>query len=74
MSNLGSNVLCVCPFFIRDNGKSIVCEGILPETKMTTDFKTAGEKALFQKCCCFSFEYHKRCRLFASINKKYGGS
>lgn len=71
MPNVGSNVLCICPFFIKDSGKSIVCEGILPNTNMITDFNTRNDKSLFQKCCCFSFDYRKKCRLFKSISEKY---
>ena len=71
MPNLESNVLSVCPFFVRERGTRIVCEGIVPDTLIETDFKNSRSKKLHQKCCCYSFEYRARCSLCRAIYQKY---
>lgn len=71
MPNIESNVLSVCPFFIRDRGNCILCEGVVPDTHIETSFKSTAAKKLHQECCCFSFEYRKRCAVCKAIYKKY---
>lgn len=71
MPNIESNVLSVCPFFIRERGTKIVCEGILSDTLMETDFKDLRSKVSHQRLCCFSYDYKLRCSLCKAIFKKY---
>ena len=71
MPNLESNALSVCPFFVRDRGNKIVCEGVLPGTLVETDFRSSDFKKEHQLFCCYSFDYAKRCSLCQAVLLKY---
>lgn len=60
------NVLC--PFYVRDDKRSITCEGQITSTS-TNFFGSASEKRVhFYKYCCKDY---LRCEHEKNIEKKY---
>lgn len=59
----------VCPFYIREGEKRIVCEGIEPDTEICRHFVTTLQKESFQEenCC------KEGCCLTKMIEAKYRG-
>lgn len=59
-----------CPFFIRENRSSLVCEGVVDETQLTQHFMSCSEKALHMKNYC-NREGGMRCPVYRAVNLKY---
>lgn len=58
-----------CPFFCAHLKQQIICEGILPESRLWNNFSTPIEKEKQYKIfCCARYKY---CEVYTAINKKY---
>ena len=61
----------VCPFYRRDEGRKLTCEGLLNGTILSSTFrKEAKMVAHMDKDCC-SMDYEKLCPIAAALMKKY---
>ena len=54
-----------CPFFIAHGRKDIRCEGLLPGSRICTEFEEEDEKAWHQLNYCE--KCYKRCEIYCSI-------
>ena len=70
MPNYTGGADTVCPFYLREEAKSISCEGFGLASVMTMKFKKTEEKRAWQNQYCFLFSYG-RCPIAAAIAKKY---
>ena len=54
-----------CPFFRKDKGKSIICEGIVPHSGIGMSFQNskAFERQMSNYCC----DKYSRCILYRAI-------
>lgn len=60
----------VCPFFIDLSGHCIRCEGIIPDTKVSTSFGNIRAMKKYRRVFCNTFDYEK-CELCRVLKKKY---
>lgn len=60
-----------CPFYIRDNERTVVCEGLIDNTSVLTKFPTKENKEMHQKCHCFNWP--NTCPVSMHNMKKEGG-
>ena len=51
----------VCPFYEKESGYRIVCEGLYEDTKFSLLFPKEEAKERWQKAICYSFEKYKIC-------------
>lgn len=72
MSNYTFGAKTVCPFYVKEAGKSITCEGLSAETANMTRFESSGKKELYQTAHCETYEYADNCPLAAALMRKYG--
>ena len=63
-----------CPYFIRIayNGRTIVCEGLLPKCETACAFKTAADmEEWMRNACDHGTDYGERCPLARTLDGKY---
>lgn len=65
-----SNAAPACPFWRRDSGNSIECEGILDGTTLTL---TGSETEIKQQEKLFCCDNYENCELYTAIAQKYPG-
>ena len=70
MPNYTGGADTVCPFYLREDAKSISCESFGLASVMTMKFKKTEEKRAWQSQYCFLFSYG-RCPIAAAIERKY---
>lgn len=70
MANYKGGVTSVCPFYIREAGLSITCEGIEGCSNVMMRFSGTKQKLSWQTSVCETFTY-MRCPIAAIANKKY---
>ena len=71
MPNSRFTVTTVCPYFIRETGNAIYCEGVIPGSTTISRFASREVKTDFQEAVCSCFRYESRCPLAQEIEKKY---
>ena len=59
-----------CPFYLREQGNLITCEGFVKNTCMTTKFRGSEEKKAHLRRNCFC-EDGGACFMAASLFRKY---
>lgn len=62
--------VAVCPFYQRESGLSIICEGYSPEQQVSMKFNSSKEKLRWQREYCLRF-YYPRCPLAATVLAHY---
>lgn len=65
-----SGGVAVCPFYQRESGRSIICEGYAPEQQVSMKFNSGKEKLRWQQEYCLRF-YYPRCPLAATVLAHY---
>lgn len=73
MANTSSAVNTVCPYYCRDHGKSITCEGLISGTLCTMRFASEQARRDWQATNCEMINYYNCCPLAAALEEKYGG-
>lgn len=69
MANTAGGALSVCPFYLRDEKKSITCEGFLNESRIKIEFRDSEQRENWQKNNCYLFRCD--CPYKKIIEKKY---
>lgn len=57
--NYYESKLAICPFYLRDTGKTVSCEGISSNSCLQYTFKTGDEKKEHKEKFCNSYDYRK---------------
>lgn len=70
MKNDTSDLLTVCPFYLDNTSNSIVCEGLQNKSKISQHFDKKADKAFYQNCYCYKFNYNK-CPICKALKEKY---
>lgn len=60
----------VCPFFIKEIDKKIICEGVVDQTTTLIRFCSEDQKRGHRKMYCQGFQFPK-CPIAEILNKKY---
>lgn len=68
MSN--PNMVTVCPFYQRESGKSITCEGMGEKTEIAIKFNDNFGKQIWQKKYCRTYKYGG-CPIAEIVEKLY---
>ena len=67
--NEWSTVKIRCPFFHKEDGRSIVCEGMIPGTLTIVRFRAEKREELHVHTYCQ--RDYERCYLCRALTKKY---
>ena len=62
MSNSKGNANTICPFYIRETGSSLTCEGCMRGSMTTLRFGRAADKLAWQNRICMQYHF-RRCPL-----------
>ena len=73
MSNVASSARAKCPYFKRDKGNAIVCEGAVEGSKLLMLFDKTEQRIAWQRRRCECFDYAKRCPVAGMLERKYAG-
>ncbi len=60
----------ICPFFRDLNGNTIRCEGLIPDTRTATSFRSARAMKRYRRGFCDTFSYDS-CAICKALLKKY---
>lgn len=60
-----------CPFYLRESGKLICCEGVVKNTCISTSFPTPDDKKTHMILCCFKVD-GGNCPMAKNLFSKYG--
>ncbi|MBE6945254.1 MAG: hypothetical protein E7459_04100 [Ruminococcaceae bacterium] len=60
-----------CPFYRQNDGLHILCEGIFPDSGITTTFTSRKKRAALMESYCMSC--YTQCGLYRQIERKYEG-
>lgn len=60
----------ICPFFHDLSGHNIRCEGVIPDTKISTSFGNIRAMKRYRRKFCNTFGYEK-CELCKVLQSKY---
>ena len=71
MPNTKYMVATICPYFIRETGKAIYCEGVIPGSITISRFASERVKEEFQEAVCACHRYGSRCLLAEMLGKRY---
>jgi hypothetical protein len=71
MANTSSAANAVCPYYQRESGKSLTCEGLIDGTVCTMRFDSAEARLEWQAMSCEMHNYQRCCPLAAALEKKY---
>ena len=61
----------ICPYYIREQGREIVCAGITDDSRITLRFRgrRAKERQMRIYCCSWSCE---KCELYRAVAERFG--
>lgn len=71
MANTASAANAICPFYQRESGKSLTCEGMIVGTVCTHRFRDEESRLKWQAMNCEMLNYWNCCPLAAALQKKY---
>lgn len=71
MTNWRCSALVVCPYYLRENERFIVCEGLMERVEMSLHFDDQARKIAYQRNTCCTWGYAKRCPNAAALEAKY---
>jgi len=58
-----------CPFFCAHTKESVICEGVIPDSRDKINFETSqGKKLHYAVFCC---SHYKNCEKYAAVEQKY---
>ena len=58
-----------CPFFCAHTKDSVICEGLIPDSRARISFENgAGKKTQYAVFCCWKFE---NCERYQALMKRY---
>ena len=61
----------VCPFYHRDDGLKVRCEGFCNTVTIQLSFKSKEQKQVHKHRHCMDFKGYPKCPLYPVINKQY---
>ena len=61
----------VCPFYHRDDGLKVRCEGFCKTVTIQLSFKNKEQKQIHRHQYCMDFKGYPKCPLYPVINKQY---
>ena len=61
----------VCPFYKKDSGRSITCEGIVDHSSVTLSFQF--QHLADQQMKVFCCEHYRNCEVYGMLIQKYEG-
>ena len=61
----------ICPFYQRENGQKIVCEGVNEKSNIDIRFDTKNDKYKYVHDFCYSECDHTKCIIHKSLMSKY---
>ena len=64
----------VCPFYRKDVGDKICCEGLDEDSRIHLVFLSHKAKRLYFECFCCDIDRYKMCRVCRMLNGKYEDS
>ena len=67
MANYTFGARVICPFYLKEAGKSITCEGLAEGTTNMMRFTSEAEKQRFQELNCEMHNYEFCCPMAAAI-------
>ena len=74
MTNWQCSALVICPYYLRENNRFVVCEGICQSAEMVWRFTSAQEKIVFLRSRCVLWDYKELCPWAAYLSSKvYAG-
>lgn len=71
MASYTGGALTICPYYIREKGCEIICEGVINGTQTIIPFGSSKAKADYQQNCCFDKDGAACCLLAVKLNEKY---
>lgn len=74
MPNVGSYARAKCPYFKRERGNAVVCEGATDGSVLLLAFDDTERREAWQACRCEQLDYAQRCPIAAMLEKKYEGT
>ena len=71
MSHYTGGATTVCPFYLRENDKTLTCEGCTWGSTTTMRFAKTQQKTAWQEEICARYHF-RRCPLASATEMKYG--
>lgn len=71
MTNWTCSALVVCPYYLRENERQVVCEGLLEGMEMSLRFASRIDKIAHQRRVCCSWGYKTACPYAAMLEARY---
>lgn len=66
----GEKAVVQCPFYRNHTRWTINCEGVLPETSVSTCFENESRRRLHMDICCNEID-GGNCSIYRAIMRKY---
>lgn len=61
----------VCPYYLRETGQAVCCEGHVEGCCIVIRFDSPKRKLAYQRAVCARHGYEKRCPIAAAAEKKW---
>lgn len=61
MPNTRAAANCICPYFLRERPRAIVCMGFAAGSQLEHKFETEAQKEKHMRRCCCGYHYARRC-------------
>ena len=71
MANWRCSALVICPYYLRENERQVVCEGMKEGVEMMLRFASLQEKVTHQHQVCCTWEYRSACPYAALLEARY---
>ena len=71
MPNRGSITRVICPFYLRDEGRAVDCEGVAGNSRIIQRFSRAQDKQQWMEAHCETFGYAEACPIAGALTRQY---